>query len=363
MSEPTLSPLYDVQKRAGAEFEDFDGWQWTSQFGDVAGEYEAIRSAAGLWDVYPLVKWDLRGADAARAVQRVFSNDAIGMQAGQVRYGAFVNADGTIYDDGTVYRLAHDHVFVMTNNPGYEDRFAEVFEGLDVAFEDRTYDMPLISVQGPNSRDVLGVVTDKDLSELRYFRFWPERASVAGRQAWVFRTGFSGELGFELIPDRDDAVHVWEALVEAGGRPFGTDAIEIARIEAGLVVLGVDYEPGAASPWDLSFDRVIRTDTECIGAKALAVAGANPPNRFVTLELGADEAPEYGATVRKDGAQVGTLTSPTVSPRLGVIGLAVLRADEAIEENTVEFELGGGTAPATVKPLSLYDPDKRRPRA
>jgi len=274
-----------------------------------------------------------------------------------------VNPDGTMYDDGTAYKVADDRLFLMTNAPGYEDRFGEVFDGLDVSVEDRTYDMPLISVQGPTSRQVLQPLVDRDLSELRYFRFWPDRVTVAGRPAWVFRTGFSGEVGFELVPDREHAVDVWEALIQAGGRPFGTDAIEIARIESGLIVAGVDYEPDVTSPWDLSFDRFIDTTTESVGAAALKERAADPPKRLMTLEVGSDEAPEYGATVTKDGETVGTLTSPTVSPRLGVIGLAVLRSDEAIEENTVEVGVADGSAPATVKPLSLYDPDKSKPRA
>ena len=362
MADPSLSPLYDIQKQAGAEFEDFDGWLWTSSLGDPLGEYEAVRTATGLWDVYPLIKWDVRGPDAARAVQRAFSNDVVGLQAGRVRYGALVNADGTMYDDGTVYRVADDRVFLMTNNPGYEDRFAGLFHGLDVRVEDRTYEMPLISVQGPTSRRVLQPLVDRDLDELRYFRFWPERVHVAGKPAWVFRTGFSGELGFELIPDREDAVRVWEALIDSGARPFGTEAIEIARVEAGLIVAGVDYEADVTSPWDLSFDRFIDTSTECVGAAALAAVADDPPNRLVTLEVGSDQTPEYGASVQKDGEQIGTLTSPTASPRLGVIGLAILRSDEAIDENTVEVTIGDGTVPATVKPLSLYDPDKAKPR-
>ncbi len=360
--EPIRSVLHDVQATAGAEFEDFDGWLWTAHLGDVEGEYEAIRTAAGLWDVYPLVKWDFRGADAARAAQRVFTNDVAGLEVGRVRYGAFVNADGAMVDDGTIYRLADDHLFVMTNNPGYEDWFAEVFAGLDVRYEDRTHEMPLISVQGPGSRALLAGLTSADPSALRYFRFWPERVGVAGVRAWVMRTGFSGELGFELIPARDDAVRMWEALVEAGGRPFGTHAIEIARIEAGLVVVAFDYEPGLRSPYDLSFDRLISLDPECIGSTKLREVAAAPPNRLVTLRIEADEAPEYGAAVTKDGEEAGVCTSPTVSPRFGAIGLAIVRSQVATEGTRLEVALGDETAPATVAPLSIYDLEKKRPR-
>src|SRR6266446_7060971 len=182
--EPIKSVWYDVQAEQGAEFEDFDGWLWTSTLGDSAKEYEAIRSDVAMWDVYPLVKWDFRGRDAATAAQRMFTNDVLGLQIGQVRYGAFVDENGMMIDDGTIYRVAEDHLFVMTNNPGYEDRFGSAFSGLDASFEDRTHEMPLLSVQGPRARELLSGITDADISSLRYFRFLPERAEVAGIPAW-----------------------------------------------------------------------------------------------------------------------------------------------------------------------------------
>lgn len=366
MADPVKSPLYDVQAQAGAEFEDFDGFLWTAHLGDVMGEYEAIRTSAGLWDVYPLVKWDFSGTDALRAAQRVFTNDVVHLQAGQVRYGAFVDDTGNMVDDGTIYKLAEDHCWVMTNMPGHDEYFAQAMHGLDVKIEDRTYDMPLISVQGPESRAVLTKVTDADLSELRYFRFRPERVQVAGIPAWVLRTGFSGELGYELIPDRDRAVDLWNALQEAGARPFGTHAIEIARIEAGLIVAGVEYEPGARSPYDLSFDRMIAIDhpaCDFLGKGRLAEIADDPPNRFKTLRIKGTAVPEYGTPVTLGGGEeVGTLTSAIDSPTFGVIGLAVLRTDQATDGTRLEVAVEGGTAEATVAPLSIYDPDKRKPR-
>jgi glycine cleavage system aminomethyltransferase T len=318
-----------------------------------------------MWDVYPLVKWDFRGMDAAKAVQRVFTNDVLGLQNGQVRYGAFVDASGLMLDDGTVYRLADDHLWVMTNNPGYEDWFAEMFSGLDVSVEDRTHQMPLLSVQGPRSRELLSGLTDADLSGLRYFRFLPERAEVAGIPAWILRTGFSGELGFELIPERDRAVDLWRAVQGAGASIFGNAAVEIARIESGMIVAGVDYESGAATPYDVSLDRLVALDkdVEFLGKEKLREMAKNPPNRLKTLRLEASEAPEYGAEVTKDGEFVGTLTSPAESPRYGVIGLAKLRSDAAAEGTKVDVALGEGTAAATVDGASVYDPEKRRPRS
>ncbi|HEU4354473.1 MAG TPA: aminomethyltransferase family protein [Actinomycetota bacterium] len=360
--EPIRSVWYDLQAEQGAEFEDFDGWMWTASLGDVAAEYEAIRTDVGMWDVYPLVKWDLSGPDALEAAQRVFTNDLGSIGPGRVRYGAFVNERGDMVDDGTVYRLAEDHCWVMTNTPGYEAWWEEAFEGLDVRFEDRTRRMPLLSVQGPRSRELLQGLTEADLSALRYFSFWPDRVEVAGVPAWVMRTGFSGELGFELIADPEPAVDLWRAIQEAGARIFGTHGVEIARIESGMVVIGVDYEPGARTPYDLSFDRLVKLDAGFLGADALRPVAADPPMRLKTLRIEGSEVPEYGAAVTRDGEEVGTLTSPAESPRFGVIGLAVLESRHAANGTSVEVALGGGTVPATVTGLSVYDPDKLRPR-
>ncbi|MEX0754090.1 MAG: aminomethyltransferase family protein [Actinomycetota bacterium] len=312
------------------------------------------------------MKWDFSGPDALRAAQRVFTNDVVNLQIGQVRYGAFVDETGNMVDDGTIYRVADDHCWVMTNMPGYDEYFAGAMQGLDVSIVDRTAEMPLISVQGPESRTVLSKVTDADLTGLGYFRFLPERVQVAGIPVWLLRTGFSGELGYELIPDRDRAVDLWNALQDAGGRPFGTHAVEIARIEAGLIVAGVEYEPGARSPYDLSFDRMIAIDTpECdfLGKDRLREQAADPPNRFKTLRIAGTAAPEYGTPVRRGGEEVGTLTSAAESPLFGVIGLAVLRTDQATNGTELEVAVDGGTAKATVDDLSIYDPNKRKPRA
>jgi len=361
--EPIRSVWYDVQAEQGAEFEDFDGWLWTITLGDPMSEYEAIRNDAGMWDVYPLIKWDFTGRDALAAAQRVFSNDIRSLEIGQARYGAFVDEMGQMVDDGNVYRLAEDRCWVMTNQFGYEDWFGTAFEGLDVAFADRTRELPLLSVQGPRSRELLQPIVDADLSELRYFRFWPEPVKVGGVDVWVMRTGFSGELGFEMIAPPEQAVDLWKAIQATGMGIFGTHAIEMARIESGMIVIGFDYEPGGGTPYDVSFDRLVKLDAGFVGAEALRPVAGDPPMRLKTLEVEGVEVPEYGATVTKGGEEVGTLTSPTDSPRFGVIGIVKLKTSHAADGTQVDVALGDGTVRATVAPLSVYDPQKLRPRS
>jgi aminomethyltransferase len=363
MNDERRSPLHDAQLALGAEFMWEDGWPWTNKVTDPAAEYEAIRTATGLWDLYSTCKYEVGGPDAGRLIQRRFTNDLSRMTDGSVRYGAFVNADGNMVDDGNVYRFAPDRYWVMINTADLEDWFRETAGGLDASIEHRTEDLPMISVQGPGSRDLLQGLADADLSSLGYFRFMPDPAKVAGVGATILRTGFSGELGFELVTDPDSVVPLWEALVAAGGVPFGLEAIDLARTEAGLIIIALDYQPGETSPYDLSMDRFVKPGTECVGSEALAAYGADPPKRFKTLRIDGDATPEYGAAVTKDGAQVGSVTSPASSPRLGTIGLAILDAGMAHDGGGVEVAAGGGVAEAEVAPMGLYDPEKRRPRS
>lgn len=364
MTEDKRSPLHDWHVEHGADVVWEDGYPWAMhEGGDPLAEYESVRTATGIWDLYSTCKYEVSGRDAARVIQRRFTNRLDGMQDGSVRYGAFVNADGLMIDDGNVYKLADDRFLVMINTAGIEDWFRETAEGLDATIEHKTDDYAMIAVQGPTSLQTLQPLVDRDLGDLRYFRFWPEKATVAGAEAWVLRTGFSGEKGYELVMAPGDARGIWDALIGAGGTPFGLTAIDLARTEVGLIIIAVDYNPGEISPWDLSMDRFIVSDTECVGAAALAERGADPPKRFKTLKIEGDAAPDYGAVVTKDGREVGVVTSPATSPRLGTIGLAILDADASADGEKVEVAVAGGTAPATVEVLSLLDPKKERPRA
>ncbi|MGZ8572148.1 MAG: aminomethyltransferase family protein [Actinomycetota bacterium] len=364
MTDEHRSPLADWHEARGAEVLIEDGWPWYMHEGtDPLAEYEAIRTGTGIWDLFSTCKYEVTGPDAERLIQRRFTNNVEQMPVGAVRYGAFVDADGTMVDDGNVYRFAQERFWVMINTADLEDWFRRTADGLDATIEHRTEDLAMIAVQGPTSQATLQGLTERDLDELGYFSFWPDQTTVAGVDAWVLRTGFSGEKGYEIVVLPDRARQVWDALIGAGATPFGLTAVDLARTEVGLVIIAVDYNPNELSPWDLSMDRFIKTDTECVGAAALAERGANPPKRFKTLKIQGDTAPDYGAAVTKDGRQVGVVTSPAVSPRVGTIGLAILDADVASDGEKVEVAVGDGTAAASVEPLSILDPKKERPRA
>jgi len=353
------------QRELGCEFMDWEGWLWPNHFGDPAAEHRAVRESVGVWDESPLRKWDFRGRDALRAADRIFTNDMLGLARGQIRYAPFCDAEGKMVGDGTVFKFDDEHAWVITALDSDLEHFEQVVAGLEVEIEPITPVLPHVQLQGPRSRDLLSSLCDADLSALRYFRFIPEQVRVGGVPVWVSRTGYSGELGYEIFCGPDDATEVWSALTSAGAVPYGLAAVETLRIESGLIFIGYDYFQHETNPFDVSLDKVVRLDTgDFHGRRALAETAKAPPRRMVTLAVEGTEVPEYGAAVTSDGEPAGTLTSPCESPTLErVIGLAVLKTRLAERDTRLEVAVGDGTAPATVEPLPIYDSDKRRPRS
>ena len=359
------SPLYRVHEQMGATFMEEGGWLWTESFGDLEAEYSGVRDDLGVWDVSPLNKWDFRGKDALEAAARLHTNNIPGLNVGQVHYGAFCDEDGLMVDDGTVFKISDDHAWVMTNGREHEEHFAQVTRGLRVDIEFIGLELPHIGLQGPRAREALSGLCSADITKLRYFNFIPEPVKVGGVPCWISRTGFGGELGFELFCRPADAESLWEVAVgKCRAHPFGVEAIELLRVEAGLIVLDYDYHAHERTPYDFSMDRLIAFDRGAFnGDGALRRASEHPPRRFKTLVVDSKDLPEYGAAVTSDGDDAGILTSPTKSPRFGRIGLAVLGSRFADEGTRLQVAMGDGAADATVHVLPIYDPEKKRPRS
>lgn len=360
------TPFHDVMAEMGAEFTELFGALWPDHFGDLDAEYRAQREGVGVFDASPINKWDFRGSDATVAAQRVHTNNIIGETVGQVRYGAFCDADGLMIDDGTVFKLADDHLWVMTNKDTRAEHFADVTSDLDVEIESITDRLPHLFFQGPKSREALAAVTDADLSKLNYFRFLPKRANVVGVPVWLSRTGVSGELGYEFFCRPDDAPELLRNLIrETGARPYGLQAIEPVRIEAGVIVTDTDYPEHTHTPFDVSFDRLVDMERDFVGRDALVRIDREPRRyRLTTLRLESQELPEYGSPLTRAGEVVGTLTSPTVSPYAGPIALAILRAELAVPGTQIDVGSGESARPAVVHDCHpAYDPEKKRPRS
>jgi aminomethyltransferase len=328
-----------------------------------------------MWDEAPLRKWDMRGKDALALADVLFTNHMAALELGQVRYGAICDEQGKMVMDGTIFHVADGHCLSITSYDSDLEWFRKVASerGFDVQVEDVTADMPHLQVQGPLAREVLRPITDgADVDTLRYFRFVSERVTVGGIPVWLSRTGYSGELGFELYCKPSDAGELWHAVRRAGEphgiKPIGLSAIETLRIESGLLFPDIDYFPHQTDPFEVRLDKVIKLDSggDFIGRDALArIAAEGTPRLLTTLRIDGDEVPEYGAAVTVDGADVGIVRSPCKSPTFddAVIGMAAIDRELAQEGTRVDVALGDGTVGATVAPFPLYDTQKTRPRS
>ena len=365
--------FYDVQDQLGAEWTDWEGWAWADHFGDPTAEHEATRNASNVWDEAALRKWDMRGPDALALADLLFTNDMASLDVGQVRYGAICDEDGMMIMDGTIFKLADDHCFSITSYDSDLAWFRQVASdrGMSVEVEDVTAEMPHLQVQGPKAREILAPITEgMDLDQLRYFRFM-EDAKVGGIPCLVSRTGYSGELGYELYPRPDDAADLWTAVLDAGRPqgmlPIGLSAIETIRIESGLLFPDIDYFPHKTDPYEVRLDRMVKLDKpgDFVGREALRRIGPEgTPRLLTTLEIEGDRTPEYGAAVTRDGREVGIVRSPAKSPTFDKqIAMAAIDRGLNGAGTPVEVALGDGTVSATVAPFPLYDTEKSRPRS
>ncbi|MBV8941920.1 MAG: aminomethyltransferase family protein [Solirubrobacterales bacterium] len=367
--------FYGVQEQAGATWTDWDGWAWAADFGDAVAEHVATRTACNLWDESPLRKWDIRGPDALALADALFTNDMASLEVGQVRYGPICDEQGLMVMDGTVFNLGENHCLSITSYDSDLDWFRQVASdrGLDAQVEDRTAQLPHLQVQGPRSREVLRpIIEGADVDALRYFRFVSEGVKVGGVPCWLSRTGYSGELGFELYCTPENAEDLWHAVLNAGRthqmRPIGLSAIETIRIESGLLFPDIDYFPHKTDPFEVRLDKMVKLEKpgDFVGRDALrAIAANGTPRLLTTLRIEGDEVPEYGAAVMLDGREVGVVRSPCNSPTfdMGVIGMAAIDRDLVEHGQRVDVVLGQGTTVATVAPFPLYDTEKRRPRS
>jgi aminomethyltransferase len=387
---PRTSPL-----NRKMQWREWSGYFASSVYADAHDiEYNAIREAAALIDVSPLYKYLVTGPDALRLVDRVVTRDATKLEVGGVIYTPWCDEHGKVVDDGTVHRLDERRYRWTAADPQLR-WLRQNSAGLDVTITEESEATAALALQGPLSRDVLEAATGESFADLRYFR---RRASTIGKIAIdVSRTGYTGDLGYELWIQARSAVKVWDALITAGQdygiRPAGMLALDVVRLEAGLILIEVDYTSARHamnpqqnySPAEIGLGRLVSFDKgDFVGRLALereAKAGG-PARRLVGLQLdwydieGLYDAqglpPAISPSVDRSpvpvfagGRQVGRATSLGWSPILKqAIALAsVDPAHEALGARLgVEWTVEGrrGRVQATVVELPFLDLERKR---
>ena len=356
-------------------------------------EYAAIRNAAALFDVSPLHKYRVEGRDAGRLLDRMVTRNVLKMQVGQVGYTTWCDGHGKVIDDGTVSRLGEQLYRLTSAEPTFRFLHQNAV-GLEVQIEETTEQLGALALQGPLSRAVLNQVAEKSLETLKYFRIAPNR--IAGVDVEISRTGYTGDLGFELWVPAEKALPVWDALLQTGFNygltPAGIWALDVSRIEAGLVMADVDYhsahramiEEQKSSPFELSLDWTVSLDKEAFnGKRALKAEKARGPAwRFVGIEVDWNSfealfkahslsaalpmVPWRSSTpIYRGGEQIGYASSGVWSPLLKkYIAVAHIRAPHFAPDTAVEMEVTvehqRKRAAAWVRKLPFFDPERKK---
>lgn len=355
-------------------------------------EYNAIRNAAALFDISPLYKYLITGPDAGRLLDRLLPRSASTLPIGRVIYTVWCDEHGAVLDDGTVSRLAEDRYRVTAAEPNLR-WFRRHADGLAVTIDDISEETAALAIQGPTSRRLLRHAAHADVAALKYFHV--TSGTIAGAAVDISRTGYTGDLGYEVWMSRDDALAVWDALMahgpDHGLRPAGMLALDVARVEAGLLLIDVDFVSARKAltasqvytPFELGLGRLVDFNKEqFIGRAALAAEHARTPRRRIVglsfdwpaverLYEAVGLPPRTQATASRvavpvfsGGRQVGRMTSSTWSPVLKqMIGLATVSASLATAGSKLEVEHTVDAVrhrvPATVVPTPFFSHPRR----
>jgi aminomethyltransferase len=339
------TPLYEEHKSLGARLVDFSGWEMPVQYGGIKAEHQAVRERVGLFDVSHMGETVFRGLHAEAAVQRLVTRDVSRLAEGQAGYAAVCYEDGGTVDDVLVYRRSEDFLVVVNaaNREKDLDHFRKNTGDLDVEIADESDDWALMALQGPEAAKLLQNLTDVDLSGLKYYRFL--EGEVAGKEAMISRTGYTGEDGFEIYLSPDAAPRVWRPLLEAGATPAGLGARDTLRLEAGMCLYGNELD-SETTPLEagIGFAVHLNKEQEFIGQDALIREKEEGlRKKLVGFEVEGRGIARHDHPVKVEDETVGRVTSGTLSPTLNkAIGFALVspgvedRFEVVIRERPVE---------------------------
>jgi aminomethyltransferase len=356
-------------------------------------EYFAIRTKAALLDITPLKKYIIEGPDSQRFLNRLVTRNISICKVGQVMYTPWCDEEGKVIDDGTVQRLSENKFRITSAEPNL-NWIQHNATGMDLTVTDDSVSTAALALQGPNSRDILNEVASDSLDSLKFF--WMMDTTFGDISVSISRTGYTGDLGYEIWMDPKDAIAVWDLLLDKGKSfgitPTGLQALDIARIEAGLILLDVDYvssrhaliESRKSSPYELGLGWAVKMKKkDFIGKAALEAEVVRGPEwDFVGIEIQWHElekhfrkaglAPGLPSTawrtstpLYKGSKQVGYATSGAWSPILKrYIALAHVKSEYADEGSELMFELKvehyRKLTPAKVVKTPFFDPERKR---
>jgi aminomethyltransferase len=355
------TPLFPVYAEHGARVIDFGGWELPVQFAGIQKEHEAVRRQAGLFDVSHMGEAMVTGKDALAFLQTLTTNDVSKLAPGQSQYSLMCYPNGGVVDDLLVYKLAESEYMLVINASNIEKDIEWMQQNVqgDVQIRNISEDTAMLALQGPHAEKILWKLTEAPIAELNTFHFLTN-VKVSGITSLISRTGYTGEDGFELYIDKDDAVRLWKLLIDAGKEegliPAGLGARDTLRFEARLPLYGQELSP-SISPLEAGLSYFVKLEKgDFNGREALAEQKAQGISRkLVGIEMIGRGIPRCHYPVFADGKQIGEVTTGTQSPTYKTnVGLALLDKAYTALETKVYVEIRGAQVEAKVVDTPFY---------
>jgi aminomethyltransferase len=343
---------------------EFAGWEMPVQYSGVIDEHLAVRSRAGLFDVSHMGEVEVHGAGALEFCQTLMPNDLARVKPAQAQYNLLLNENGGAVDDIVVYPLKPDHIFICVNASNTDKDFEWIRKhaGGDIKVENSSARYAQLALQGPEAEKILQPLTSQPLGELKSFHFF--FGDVAGVRSLVARTGYTGEDGFEVFCEAEDAEKLWNALMTAGGpqglKPAGLGARDTLRLERALPLYGHELDD-TTTPFEAGLDWVVKLSKPGFMGRDVLVRQKEQgvERKLVGLEMIEPGIARSHYAVSAGGQRTGEVTSGTKSPTLGkAIAMAYVRAEHAAVGGEVEVEIRERRVRGRIVPLPFY----RRPK-
>jgi aminomethyltransferase len=346
----------------------FGGWDMPVEYSGITAEHNAVRTAAGLFDVSHMGEVEIAGKGALEAVQHITCNDAAKLQVGQIQYSALTTPAGTIVDDLLVYRFGPSHFLLVINAGGIDKDYAWIASRAkeavpDIATVNSSDRYALIALQGPKAQEILQTLTAIDLPAIKYY--WFAHGEIAGVRGTVSRTGYTGEDGFEIMIPPAMAARVWDAVLQAGNPhgliPAGLGARDTLRLEAAMRLYGNDIDEHATVVeadlgWIVGWNK-----TAFVGRDVLVAQKANGTQKtIVGFEMTERAIARHGHDVFHNGEKVGIVTSGTQTPFLKkAIGMAYVPPALKAPGTELDIDIRGRKAKAVVVAMPFYKRPKK----
>lgn len=347
------TPFYENHRASNAKIVDFHGWDMPLEYSGIIDEHKTVRNSVGLFDVSHMGRFVMKGSKSSEYVQNLVTNDISKLNDNQGLYSPMCNHDGGIVDDVIVFRISKEEFLVVVNASNREKDFRWMVQNSEpTGVVDKSEEISLLALQGPQAHTTLKKIVDIDLGQIKPFGI--QQTTILGSKCMISRTGYTGEDGFEIFCDSTKP-EIWNKIIDAGAefniKPIGLGARDTLRLEAGLMLYGNDIDE-QTTPFEAPLKWTVKLEKDFIGKKALLEK--KPEKKLIGFEVKEKRIARHGNAVLRDGIKCGHVTSGSFSPTLKKsIGFCYLPTD-VVADQSIEIEIGGKNYESKVCSTRFY---------